>query len=103
MYPFSKKVEVARHLRSVPAPSKRKFAKLCEVGRAFVDKIEEELDTYGSVLHPSDERLKQRRSKGAGVFKIDSAANVLIYRTYCSNRSTSLKTYRDVLFAHGVL
>ena len=85
----------------MPPPGKREVAKLCQVSRAFVDKIENELSTNGSVLHPNDERLKQRRVTGAGAVKIDAAANSLIYQTYCNNTSTSLKTYRDTLLAEG--
>eukprot|EP00984_Skeletonema_dohrnii_P034680 scaffold33635_cov188-Skeletonema_dohrnii-CCMP3373.AAC.1 len=79
-------------------PNISAIAKECGVNWHFVVKIEKELYSFGTALHPSDVRRNRNAPIGPGALTLDCYDKFIILQLCIEEPSRSLKSYRDWLY-----
>jgi hypothetical protein len=111
-YELSRKVRVAELYlsRSMDEgggrPNISKLATDCNVGRAFVTKIEGELYAEGRVIPPDEIKLNMvnNRQLGAGSISLDPEDCFVLYQLYRKQPTRSLKSYvRELHYYTGTI
>jgi len=79
-------------------PNISAIARECGVNWHFVVKIEKELYSFGTALHPSDVRRNRNAPIGPGALTLDCYDKFIILQLCIEEPSRSLKSYRDWLY-----